>query len=82
MNIETLNWQGPPWEGDQGGVKRTGRMNQLGCNTYMYGNNTRTFPVYLPLSQTSKNTMFLFLSYVFSSTKPENRRAEQFLQGR
>jgi hypothetical protein len=25
MNIEILNWPGPPWEVDYGGVKRTGR---------------------------------------------------------
>jgi hypothetical protein len=30
------------------------------------------------LSQTSKNAVYL-ISYVFSSTKSENKRAEQFL---
>jgi hypothetical protein len=63
MNIEILNWLGPPWEGDWGEVKKTGRTI-WGCNTYMHG-NTRNFPVLLSLSQTSKNTMFLFLSFMF-----------------
>jgi hypothetical protein len=30
MNIEILNWLGPPWEGDWGGVKRTGRDEPIG----------------------------------------------------
>jgi hypothetical protein len=46
---------------------------------YMPGNNTRKLPVYLSLSHTSKNIMFFFL--FFSSTKSENRRAEQVLCG-
>jgi hypothetical protein len=32
-------------------------------------------------SQTSKNAVFLIISYVFSSTKSENKRLEQVLPG-
>jgi hypothetical protein len=35
----------------------------------IHGNTTRKLPVYLPLSQASKNIMFFFLSFLFSSTK-------------
>jgi hypothetical protein len=45
----------------------------------VHGNNTKKFPVQLSLSQTSKKAMFLFLSFVFASTKLENRKAEQIL---
>jgi hypothetical protein len=44
----------------------------------MHGNNTRKLTPCV--SQISKNTMFLFLFYVFSSTKSVNRRVEQVLQ--
>jgi preprotein translocase subunit YajC len=46
----------------------------------MHGNNTKNFPVWLSLSQTSKNVVF-FLFYVFSSTKSENKQVEQVLPG-
>jgi hypothetical protein len=39
----------------------------------------RNLSVELSLSQTSKNAVFLIVSYVFSSTKSENKRAEQVL---
>jgi lactate dehydrogenase-like 2-hydroxyacid dehydrogenase len=58
------------------------RWTNWGCNTYMHGNNTRKFSLcshlYLKLAKTS---CFLFNFYVFSSTKSENRKAEQVLQG-
>jgi hypothetical protein len=47
----------------------------------MHGNNTRNLPVYLSSSQTSKNTVFLFILYVFSSTKLETKIAEQVQSG-
>jgi predicted nucleotide-binding protein (sugar kinase/HSP70/actin superfamily) len=51
-------------------------------NTYVYGSNARNLPVWLFLSQTSKNAMFfLLIFYVFSSIKLENKRAEQILPG-
>jgi hypothetical protein len=37
--------------------------------------------VQLSLSQTSKNAVFLTIAYVYSSTKSENKRAEQVLPG-
>jgi hypothetical protein len=51
----------------------------MGCNTYVYGNNTRNLPVYLSSSQTSEMPHFLIIFYVFSSTKLENKRVEQVL---
>jgi hypothetical protein len=39
----------------------------------MHGNSTN-LPAYLTLSQTCKDAMFFFLSYVFSSTKLKNKR--------
>jgi hypothetical protein len=63
-------------------VKRTGGDEPIGVVTHVHGNNTRNLPVKLSLSQTSTNVMFFFLSFIFfSSTKSENRRAEQVLQG-
>jgi hypothetical protein len=51
---------------------------QWGWNTYMYGNNTRKLPGLLSLSQSTKTSCFS-LFYIFSSTKSQNRRAEQVL---
>jgi hypothetical protein len=46
MNIEILNWPGPPWEMDKGGIRRTGRGKSIGAVIYIYmGNNTRKFPM-------------------------------------
>jgi hypothetical protein len=48
----------------------------------LVGNNTRKLPVQLSLSQASKNTMFLVLSFtILSSTKSENKKVEQVLAG-
>jgi hypothetical protein len=49
----------------------------VGCNTHVYGNNTKNLPVQLSLSQTTNNAVFLNIFYVFSSTKSKNKRAEQ-----
>jgi hypothetical protein len=43
----------------------------------MHGSNASNLFVLLSLSQTSKRCVFLIISYVFSSTKLENKRAEQ-----
>jgi hypothetical protein len=52
------------------------------CNTYVHGSSARNLPVYQSLSVTSKKCyVFLIISYVFSSTKLENKRAEQALPG-
>jgi hypothetical protein len=46
----------------------------------MHGNNTRnSLCSYLYLKLATSH-VFLFIFYLFSSTKSENRRAEQFLQ--
>jgi endo-alpha-1,4-polygalactosaminidase (GH114 family) len=50
----------------------------VGCNIQVHKSNTRNLSVQLSLSQTSKNDVFL-ISYVFSSTKSENKRVEQVL---
>jgi hypothetical protein len=58
-------------------------MNQceLQCGLHVHGSSAKNLFVYLSLSQTSKNTVFLIISYVFSSTELENKRAEQVLPG-
>jgi hypothetical protein len=49
----------------------------------MHGNSTRKFPVWLSLiSNYQKRHVSFFIFYVFSSTKWENRRAEQVLWGK
>jgi hypothetical protein len=80
VNIINLNWQRPLWEGDQEVTKRSGwdkpmwfvihtcMEATLGISLYRY--------LYLKLA---KHYFFLIISYVFSSTKLENKRAEQVL---
>jgi hypothetical protein len=75
-----LNWQRSLWEGDRDVVKRSGRdepmlvsihigmVITLGISLYSY--------LYLKLAKT---LVFLIISYVFSSTKLESKRAEQLL---
>jgi hypothetical protein len=41
MNIEILNWPWPPWEADQGGVKRTGRGESIGAVIYICMGTTK-----------------------------------------
>jgi hypothetical protein len=36
MNIEVLNWLGPPWEVDWRRVKRTGRDDPFGVVIHIY----------------------------------------------
>jgi hypothetical protein len=48
----------------------------------VHGNKARNLSVELSLSQTIKKAVFLTISYVFSSTKSENKRAEQVLPER
>jgi hypothetical protein len=81
FNIEILNWPGPLWKGDREEWRALQRWTNSGYNTHMHGNNTRSLPHSYLLSQTSKNSMFLFLGF-FSSTKLENRRIEQVLSKR
>jgi hypothetical protein len=45
----------------------------------MHENNTRDLHEYLSSFQNNKNATFFLLSFVFSSTKLENKRAEQVL---
>jgi hypothetical protein len=44
----------------------------------VHGNNAKNLHVYLYL-KLAKKAMFFFISYVFSSTKLENKKAEQVL---
>jgi hypothetical protein len=49
----------------------------------VHGSNARNLSVYLSLSQTSKECyVFLIISYVFSSTILENKRAKEILSRR
>jgi hypothetical protein len=74
MNIEILNWPGPPGKGDYGGVKRIRGDEPVGvvihiCMEISHGNSLYSYP-------------YLFFFYLFSPTKSENRRAKQVLQKR
>jgi hypothetical protein len=69
-----LNWPGPPWEADWGGVKRTERGEPTGAVTHIctgttQGNSLRSY-LYLKLA---KCQVSHFIFYVFSSIKLENR---------
>jgi hypothetical protein len=44
MNTEILNWPGPPWEADNGGVKRSGKGESVGVGIHMHGNNIMKLP--------------------------------------
>jgi hypothetical protein len=46
MNTEILNWLWPPWEGDWGGVKRTGRDEPVGVVTYICIETTQGISLY------------------------------------
>jgi hypothetical protein len=62
-------------------VKRTGRDEPVGVVIHICMETAQgsSLPLQLSLSQTSKNTMCLLSFMLFSSTKSENRRAEQVL---
>jgi hypothetical protein len=75
-----LKLAGPPCEGDQGRVKRTDRDEPIGvviciCMETAQGISLCSY-LYLKLAK-----MLCLSNYVFSSTKLENRRAEQVLLG-
>jgi hypothetical protein len=81
MNIEILNWMGPPWKVDWGGVKRTRRDEPVlihMCMETTQGNSLCSYH-YVKLS---KMPCFSFLSFMFFLLqKSENRRVEQVLVG-
>jgi hypothetical protein len=51
------------------------------CSTHMHGNNTRKLLCSYLYLKLAKRHVSHFIFYVFSSTKSENRRAEQILRG-
>jgi hypothetical protein len=82
MNIVILNWQRPLWEGDQEVVNRSGRDEPIWaaihmCMEAVLGISLYNY-LYLKLVECY---VFLIISYVFSSTKLENKRVEQVLPG-
>jgi hypothetical protein len=82
MNIETLNWLGPPWKVDEGGVKKTGRDETIGVVIHTCIETTRgnSLGNYLYL-EPAKMPCSLSIFYVFSSTKSVNRRENRFWVG-
>jgi hypothetical protein len=52
-------------------AKRSSRDEPIWGVIHMHGNDTRNLSVEPSLSQASKNSVFLIISYVFSSTKSE-----------
>jgi hypothetical protein len=78
-NIVILNWQRPLWEGKQEAVKRSGRDEPMCIAIHKCMEATLGISLYSYLYLKPAKTLFLFMSYVFSSTKSENKRAEQVL---
>jgi hypothetical protein len=65
MDIEILNWLGPPWEGEEGRVKRTGRGEPIKFTVYICMETTQGISLcsylYLKLAK-----MLFSCSYVLS----------------
>jgi hypothetical protein len=62
---------------------KSGRDEPMcGCSTHVHGNNARNLLsfIYLKVAKMLCLSYYLF-SYVFSSTKLENKRAEQVFPG-
>jgi hypothetical protein len=84
VNIVILKWQRPLWERDQEVVKKTDRDEPMWvviihmCVESMLGISLHSY-LYLKLA---KLYVFLIISYIFSSTKLENKRAQQVLPGK
>jgi hypothetical protein len=65
MNIEILNWLGPSWEGEEEGVKRTGRDEPVGVVIHTCSETNRKLLVQLSLSQTSKKSCLFIFYFCF-----------------
>jgi hypothetical protein len=64
-------------------MKRTGRGEATGAVIHMYENNTRKSICYFYLDIAKYHIfLFIFIFYVFSSTKLNNRSVEHVLHGR
>jgi hypothetical protein len=63
-------------------VKRFGRDESTWAVIYKYMEATLGISLYSYLYLKLQNTMSFFIFLVFSSTKSENKRAEQVLPGR
>jgi hypothetical protein len=75
-----FNWLRPLWEGHQEIVKRSGRDGLMWVIIHKCMETTQGISLYSYLYlKLEKNTVFLIIFYVFSSTKSENKRAEQVL---
>jgi hypothetical protein len=81
-NVIILKWQRPLWEGDKEVMKRSGRDEPIWvvihkCTEATLGISPYSY-FYFKLT---KMYVFLIISYIFSSTKSENKMAEQVLSG-
>jgi hypothetical protein len=83
VNIVTLNWQTPLWEGDQEVVKRSGRDEPIWVVKHMCMETTQGTSLYSYLHlKLAKMPCFKKLSLMFSpQKKSENKMAEQVLPG-
>jgi hypothetical protein len=81
MDIEILNLQGPSWEEDWGGVKRT-RYEPIGIVIHICMQTSQGISLcsyrHFKLITTSCSSFYLLFLF---STKSENRRLEQVLWG-
>jgi hypothetical protein len=82
VNKIILNLQRPLWEGDQEVVKRSGRDEPMWDAIHKYIEAMLRISLYSYLYSHYQNYyVFLIISYIFYSTKLENKRAEQVLLG-
>jgi hypothetical protein len=68
MNIEILNCLGPPWEVEQGVVKRTGRGESIGAVIHAWKQHKEILCVVIFISNHQKCHVSHFVFYDFSST--------------
>jgi hypothetical protein len=79
-NIVIFNWQRQLWEGDQKVANSSGRDKQCGLqHTCAWKQCQESLYIVIFISNYQKCYAFLIISYVFSSTILEKKRAELVL---
>jgi hypothetical protein len=78
IHIEILNWRGSPWEGDEGGVKRTRGDEPTVfvihiCKEISQGNSLCSY-FYLKLAKTSYFSSYLLWFFFYKIGEQESRR--------
>jgi hypothetical protein len=75
MNIEILNWPGPPCDGDQGGVKRIRKDEPIGVVIHICMDTTQGISLcsclYLKLAKTSCFSFYLLCFFFYKIREQE-----------